>query len=269
MNHLDDNVRIFSIAEFAKKFPKKVNEIFLQKKVGGNECVIIVAKNIKNEKPIHLLNQDLETITIIVEDYATASFIVDDNPTKLHITVIVGKNSKLYLFPIIKKSIELSIEMNLQQQGAQGYIAGYYVLENDQQAIMKTMQMHNAQHTKSNLAINGILSDTAQAMYEGTICIEHNAAYSDAAQSNKNMLFGQRARAISVPNLEVKTNEVQCKHGSAVGQLDLEQLFYLQSRGLSMQCAKQILIESFIVEVFKEIPKEIVKFLPKKLNLAK
>ena len=179
----------------------------------------------------------------------------------MNIICNIGFNSHLYFFPIIKKSIELTLEINLQQQGAQAHIAGYYVLKNDQQATIKTMQHHNAPNTRSTLALNGILYDASQVVYDGTILIEQHANYSDASQSNKNMLFGPKARAISVPNLEVKNHEVQCKHGSAVGQIDPEQLFYMQTRGLNSESAKKMLLDGFIKEVFKGVPKDIQIFI--------
>ena len=87
--------------------------------------------------------------------------------------------------------------------------------------------------------------------YHGTIRVEQDAAWYVASQNNKNiLLISNDARAVSVPSLEVLTNEVQCFHGSASGRCDDEQLFYLQSRGIDKKQAHRLLLQAFFAGLF-------------------
>ena len=112
-----------------------------------------------------------------------------------------------------------------------------------------TQQHHQVGDTRSDLAIRSIVADQSHASYQGMIRIERNAVNADACQQNKNLLLSSNARAWSVPGIEVLNNEVKCFHGSAIGQLDEEQIWYLLSRGLDEKMARTILLEAFITSL--------------------
>jgi Fe-S cluster assembly protein SufD len=75
----------------------------------------------------------------------------------------------------------------------------------------------------------------------------------DAYQVNNNLLLDRRARADSIPGLEIEANEVRCTHGATAGQIDREQLFYLQSRGLSLAEARKLIVEGFFEPVYQRV----------------
>jgi Fe-S cluster assembly scaffold protein SufB len=108
-------------------------------------------------------------------------------------------------------------------------------------------QIHHAPDTSSTLVLRAVLDDASFLDYQGTITIEKTAVRSKAFQTQKNLVISPQAHVISIPNLQVLTHEVQCGHGSAVAQLNHDQLFYLQSRGLSYETARQCIISGFLV----------------------
>jgi Fe-S cluster assembly protein SufD len=108
-----------------------------------------------------------------------------------------------------------------------------------------TEQVHIAPYTQSNCTVKAAQHD-AQTMYHGYIMITKEGKQSQAFQQHKALLLNAKARAYARPTLEVLTNDVQCGHGSAIGMIDQEQLWYLQSRGLSKKYAQQMLVNSFL-----------------------
>lgn len=147
------------------------------------------------------------------------------------------------------EQLQLNLDLQLQGAGAHARVRGLYLLSDTQQFTITTTQNHNAPRTQSDLLIKGLLSGQAQAQYRGTIRVSTHAPQANALQYNKNMLLSTESRAISIPSLEVLTNDVRCMHGSAVGQLHAEQLYYLQSRGLSKKEAARILLAGFCADV--------------------
>ena len=110
-------------------------------------------------------------------------------------------------------------------------------------------QIHRASCTFSSVELKAVVQDEAVLTYQGTITIHEEAAHSEAFQTQKNLIVGAAAQVQSVPNLQVLTHEVRCGHGSAVSYVNDDHLFYLQSRGLSAEQAKQKIIAGFLYTV--------------------
>ena len=107
-------------------------------------------------------------------------------------------------------------------------------------------QIHHASDTTSTIEIHAVLDDKSSLDYQGTITVEKTAVRSKAFQTQKNLVISPQAHVISIPNLQVLTHEVQCGHGSAVSHLNDDHLFYLQSRGLSYDTARQLIVLGFL-----------------------
>lgn len=182
----------------------------------------------------------------------------DENAQNVHrtITFYCARNAELIYYTSMIHALRYTqqIRIVLQGQYARARIQGLYVLNDTQRVGLQVRQEHLAPDTHSDVLCKGVLAGAAQALYEGTIYIDYAAHRSHANQQNKNLLLGDHAQARSIPALEVLTNDVSCKHGSAVGQLDPLQLFYMQSRGLDIQEAQRLLISGFIADVLKERP---------------
>jgi Fe-S cluster assembly scaffold protein SufB len=146
--------------------------------------------------------------------------------------------------------IAVNIECILEGEGAHARIIGGYIGSSSHHIKIQTLQHHQEPHTTSELIMKGALYDNACAEYNGMIIIEQKALKSRASQENKNILLSNNARAISVPNLQVSTHEVQCFHGSAVGRLDKQHLLYSAARGIDENRARQLLVHGFFADLF-------------------
>jgi Fe-S cluster assembly protein SufD len=169
-----------------------------------------------------------------------------------HIRFYVERNAKLVVEMLIASTANVHIECILAGVGAEARITGAYMLDTSHKAQISTLQHHVVPHTSSTLLMKGLLRDSAQAQYHGTVRIEKDAQGSCASQENKNILLSNSARAVSVPSLEVLTHDVQCSHGSAIGRFDDEQLFYAASRGVDEERAQHLLSNAFVADLFTD-----------------
>jgi Fe-S cluster assembly protein SufD len=144
-------------------------------------------------------------------------------------------------------------ECTLAGENAQSYMYGLYFSHGTQQFEHWTMQDHVAPHCTSDLLYKGALTDRSQALYYGTIHIRPDAHHSDAYQANRNLALSENARALPHPRLEIENNEVRCTHGVTVGQVSDEQLFYLESRGISPDDARKLIVFGFFNQVLDKV----------------
>lgn len=207
-------------------------------------------------------DQQIEDITFHLKKHSNLIYFFDYAAVATNQTYalkfILEESSTLHAFFLITHSVSLSIDIQLQGEHANAQIHGLYALKDRQQCSIITRQHHQAQHTKSDVLVRGILNDHAKSDYHGTIFVHQPAKYTCAVQENKNLLLSSHARANSVPSLEVLTNDVQCKHGSAVGQLDMHHLYYLQSRGIEIKQAKKMLIRGFFSNIVASLDETMV-----------
>jgi Fe-S cluster assembly protein SufD len=129
-------------------------------------------------------------------------------------------------------------------------------LEGHQKYSITTRQNHQGRESISDLIVSGIAAEQSDINYQGTIVVEKTAPKANASQENKTILCGSLARAISIPSLEVKINDVQCAHGSAVGPLNQDHMYYVQSRGLLPEHAQRMLLTSFFEQIVSALEDE-------------
>lgn len=115
-------------------------------------------------------------------------------------------------------------------------------------------QHHVGEHTQSELFFRNVVTDHAKATFIGNVYIDKSARHTRAHQTNKNLLLSPTAEAITVPKLEIDTEEVVCGHGATVSSIDENEIFYLQSRGLSRASAQKMIIQGFYEDVIARIP---------------
>lgn len=183
---------------------------------------------------------------------------VQDN--RISLQFFLGENSSLQYIPIFHGGSQLDYELEVNlERGARASIAGAYSLLDKQNYAIRTRQQHYGKNATSILQFNGIAADKSLINYHGTIVVEKNACNTNASQENKTILWGSDSRALSIPALEVKTNEVQCAHGSAIGPINKEHIQYMQSRGIPLQEAQRLLLTSFFAETLAILKDEDVK----------
>jgi Fe-S cluster assembly protein SufD len=138
------------------------------------------------------------------------------------------------------------METRLSGEGADARVTGAYATHGRQHIDFDTTQEHAAPHTTSDLAFRGVLQGRSSAVWKGNIIVDPGAQKTDAFQESRNLLISKRAHADAIPGLEIQANDVRCTHAAAVAQVDPEQIFYLRSRGLPEDVAKQLVIEGFL-----------------------
>lgn len=147
-----------------------------------------------------------------------------------------------------------TIGANLNEPGAVSYLFGLGYANEKQQFDHHTMQTHLAPQTTSDLLYKMAINDHGKSTYTGIITMSPEAQKADAYQSNKNILLSKTARANTEPKLEILANDVRCTHGASVGNIDNEQLYYLQSRGLSHADARDMIVHGFFEDLIGKLP---------------
>ena len=145
-------------------------------------------------------------------------------------------------------------EARLTGAGANTEQVALYFAGGDQMHDFRTIQDHDAPHTNSDLLFKGAVQDRAWSVYTGNIVIREHAGGTAANQTNRNLTLSEGAWAESVPNLDIRTNDVKCSHASTVGPIDEEQHFYLESRGVRPEVAERLVVLGFFDEVIAQLP---------------
>jgi Fe-S cluster assembly protein SufD len=149
----------------------------------------------------------------------------------------------------------VAMDTQLAGKGADAKVTGAYATNGRQHLDYATTQEHAAANTTSDLAFRGILDGRSSTVWSGMIKVDPGAQQIDAFQESRNLLLTKNAHADAIPGLEILANDVRCTHAAAIAQIDPEQLYYLRSRGLSLEKAKRLVIEGFLeatVERFEE-----------------
>lgn len=134
----------------------------------------------------------------------------------------------------------------LQGDGSQASITGIYTPQSDQVYIYDTHQNHNASHTTSDLLFNGVLDGSSYALWKGNVYVAAGTKGADGFQINHNLLLDEAAHAESIPGLEIIADDVRCSHAVTLSSVDPEQLFFLESRGISPLEAEELIVGGFL-----------------------
>jgi len=149
---------------------------------------------------------------------------------------------------------KLNLSVFLIGPGGNAQLSGLLFGEGRQHYDHHTWQEHLVGNTKSDLLFKSALTDQARSVFCGLIHVHKNAQKSDAYQRNPNLLLSDRAKADSIPTLEIEADDVRCTHGATVGRLDEEDLFYIMSRGLDRSEATRLVLEAFFEPVCARLP---------------
>ncbi len=139
-------------------------------------------------------------------------------------------------------------------EGAEASLDGLALLEGHQVADTHSFMLHAEPHTTSHQLHKCIVDGKARAIFNGQVLVAPRAQGTDARQQSRNLLLSESARVDTKPQLEIYADDVKCSHGATVGQLDPEELFYLQSRGLNADDARNLLTYGFAADVLNRIP---------------
>jgi Fe-S cluster assembly protein SufD len=145
------------------------------------------------------------------------------------------------------------IAVKMPNEGAECWVDGLYVVSSGQHTDTHSVIDHQQPHCTSHQLYKGILDGKSRAVFNGKIFVRHGAQKTDAMQTNKNLLLSKEARVDTKPQLEILADDVKCAHGAAVGQIDEDEMFYLQTRGIHTELARNLLTYGFAEEVIGKI----------------
>lgn len=280
-------------------------EVFTALNTAGisDVAVVLVAKNLVVETPIHLLFITVtgETATIsqprclvvaesgsqvtVIEDYVTTppgeetvyltnavtEIAIADNAHVTHIRVEqdsqaafhIGKTAvtqarySRYSCHAITLGAKLSRHnLEILQTGEQTEttLNGLTMIAGNQVADTHSAIALNHPYGTSKQLHKCIVGDRAHAVFNGKVFVPKPAQLTDAAQLNRNLLLSSKARVDTKPQLEITADNVKCAHGATVSQLEDDEIFYLQSRGIDANDARKLLVNAFATEIINHIP---------------
>jgi len=151
------------------------------------------------------------------------------------------------------------IDAVLAEPGCHASLDGLYLVEDHQHTDTHLDVRHAAPRCTSHELYKGILDGSSRGVFNGRIIVDQDAQKTDAIQSNRNLLLSSGALVNSNPQLEIFADDVRCTHGSTVGRLDDEAVFYLRSRGIDRATAESMLTYAFAAEIVDLVPVDEVR----------
>ena len=151
------------------------------------------------------------------------------------------------------------LRVSLAGSGAKANVSGLTLARGRQHIEHRTDIRHDAAGASSTQFFKAAVTGTAHSVFQGKIEVATDAQKTDARQQSRNLLLSNRAVADSKPELIINADDVMCSHGSATGDLDAGQLFYLRSRGIGEAEARALLVEAFAADLIEAIAEEPVR----------
>ncbi len=169
----------------------------------------------------------------------------------------VGRNARLRHFVVSLGGsvVRVNPSAHLAEEGAEAELFGVYFADAGQHLEQRVFVHHDAPHSRSRVTYKGALNgDGARTVWVGDVLIAPSAPGTDSYEQNRNLVLSEGTRADSIPNLEIETGDiVGAGHASATGRFDDEQLFYLQSRGITEEEARRLVVLGFLSEIVQKI----------------
>jgi Fe-S cluster assembly protein SufD len=236
---------------------------------GASSRVTIVESYLATTNTAYFTNAVTE---IFAGDHAFVEHLKfqDEALDAFHIAAIHGEfgrasNVSIHSFALGGKLSRNNIRTKLAGEGLECILNGLYLTRGEQLADHHMVVEHAQPHCASHEYFNGILDDKSKGVFHGRIYVHPVAQKTDAKQTNKNLLLSDDATADTKPQLEIYADDVKCTHGATIGQLNEESIFYLRSRGLDTDMARQMLIHAFAGEIIERIQCEPARELMDKL----
>ncbi|MFC6906052.1 Fe-S cluster assembly protein SufD [Halalkalicoccus tibetensis] len=145
------------------------------------------------------------------------------------------------------------VETTLAGEGSESQIVGAFFGHDDQHFDINSRVWHRAEHTTADLVTRGVLDDRARSVYEGVQDVGSMAWDTNSYQRENTLMLSDESEADASPKLIINNHDTEASHSATVGQVDAEDLFYMTSRGVDPQTAKNMLVEGFFVPVLEEV----------------
>lgn len=234
---------------------------------GENSEATILFHNM--EEGIHI-NHCTETI---LAPSARVEYVrIQENMNSIHLATDYIRQEANSLFNYTNvlldgKIIRNNIEVELTGEHCECHLYGVVCGRNTQHFDNYTSIDHSAPNCESNELFKSILSGQSINVFNGRILVRQDAQKTTALQANKNILLSDTVQVKSKPQLEIYADDVKCTHGATIGQLNQDELFYMQARGINKDSARLLLISGFLNEVVQKVKNQDIRdYLTNKLE---
>jgi Fe-S cluster assembly protein SufD len=173
--------------------------------------------------------------------------------------------SETFIFSSGSHFLKNEVNCNLNGEFSSAFVNGIFKLSDDKQHEIRTTINHLTENTKSYQLIKSVLENNSRAVYQGKIFVNSKAQKTDGYQLSKAILLSESSEFNAKPELEIYADDVKCSHGSSSGSLNENSIFYLMSRGLNYQQARELLINGFLLDVIEKITDSEIKNLIKNM----
>ena len=197
-----------------------------------NKIIVTIDSNIEVNIEDDLLDADIYKLNL--------EFVLSDNAKLNYIFKHLNENSKL--FDIVDRNLRFKLFGEYSSVDAKVLVLGCF----GDRLKFKTIQEHFSSHSRSNLVVKSVLDGKASIVSDNIIIVNPGLKKVEANQINKNILLSDHSHVVSIPKLEIESDDVKCFHGAAISRFDNDVLFYLQSRGLTLDKSRDVLINSFL-----------------------
>jgi len=171
----------------------------------------------------------------------------------LHVRLEAGSRYRLVQATLGGAWSRTDVRVTFEGEGAQAELDGLMLARDQQLNDVHLSVHHKVPHCTSHETFKGILDGKGRVVFDGHIVVARDAQKTDAVLANDNLMLSREAEVDAKPQLEIYADDVKCSHGTTVGELDANMLFYLRSRGISEVQAKQMLCQGFAEEILQKI----------------
>ena len=166
--------------------------------------------------------------------------------------VAAGESLNLQYVVLPGESRDIDVNIDLVGPGAQAHVKVLYLSGGEEQVNIRILMHHRAPGCHSTQKIHGIAGGRARIDFHGTIVVAPDAQKTEAYQENHNIVLTTEARVKTEPQLAIYADDVKCSHGATVGQLNVDELFYMRSRGIPEAEARTLQMLSFLSPVIPQ-----------------
>ncbi len=265
--HIEDGIKLEKPIEVINVSLSVDNALIIQPRnlcVLGKEASATLIERYISTGDSHYLNNNLTEV--VLEESANLQHyrLQEESPTAYHLGSVflsqqaysVYNNSSISLGGAWSRT---EFNVDFKAEFAACHLNGLYMVGDGQTQDFHLNIRHDVANCSSTENFKGILYGKGRAIFDGLIYVAKDAQKTAAHLSNKNLMLSRQAEIDSKPQLEIYADDVKCSHGTTIGQLEPQQIFYLRSRGISEQLAKKMLCLGFAGEIINNINIECIQ----------
>lgn len=228
--------------------------------VGANaQCTIVETFKGSGSYLTNAVTEIVAAEGAVVDHYK----VQQEDATAFHVAALAASLGRSANFSTHSISLGGALVRNdvgvVLSEGTEATVNGLYLVNGTQHVDNHTVIDHAMPHGTSHELYKGILDGKASAVFNGRIIVRKDAQKTDSKQTNKNLVLSDDAVINTKPELQIHADDVRCTHGATIGQLDAEAMFYLQSRGIGKEQARNLLTYAFAQDIIDRIKVQSLK----------